>query len=1361
MIYELYRNYEFPIVGGRDIADDYFTVQVELSDNQTVDKQINKIQFQRTAKYSNSEYFHGKVKGFTPDGAPILAHNIPAYVYELYHEVFLRNETFECEVVSLPEHPDKEPYQIEDKYGIKYKFNDPDGLLVKGQILTCKITKLTPQYFSIQRVDQTVRLQFFEPDVLLEDANIRPLVAHFIKDFFMKRPEFEQARDELAAGRPVWLMTAANTVARHMPEWFLAGRLREQNRAYRNLLSSYTTILLHLLEGSSFLDAVPTEQRRALQQQLTDLVEGLEPFAFVLGLIARGQEDVFVEQLLNKLQRSGYIYHPARSFAVLMVIFRRHPDKVGNYLNRIFESIFGRDLDNWNREPFRSAFLEQFQIYVRQARTDIDALPLAETREAKNRIETVIIAIALQLLLSKNSDDNSRNWSMLYRYISLLRPVASEQLLSKAFLSLLGADIHSRISYEELRQPTMMMTRAMVLPAGEIMERIEGVHHYEGSRVLLSVSSDGLSLRPKDRPDITERAIPDGLMPWLAPQIYVNGVKGLSGRRLRALSDHNTWWHNIEDSLFEQDTVPETSATFKPLQGDSVYIVIDGVNDFNTRNPTFRCHVEDEGYESVTGVLACDQIVDYIVPRPPEAAWRCSNGHVRGFKAKVLTDDNDGNIYRFSLRELVNDYRDEVFKFTEEYVAKINAVTDNEYKALSAFGLGVLIERTPDMPELSDGDIIRFRLKAEDDSRYRGVFIDAVDDPYEAFTDNVAFERLMTSIGEEDGEGDESASFIRDVDEILSADDVREMIEVIRLRAIAEGDLVKAYDYLRFARLLALIIEDCRLAERLSAHATLLTMHQYFATNSRLDTDELAKVSEDSLNDPFLKMLRHRLELVSWLGHAEHNSELYTTVQTPGNELEGAIARMVFAYNMLQAGEGETSVANEIKQKIMDKLKVNNETKPGKYYGTESKYVEFKTSLVYPAVGPGEKMREAPEEQQRHILSRIAGLLNADGGRLYLGVNNEGYEVGMHDDFTYYSRHRMHVNNHEHRITDLDKLTVFLEDLINSSFPQRIARKIEVFIDDEAEKGVIGINIAQSLEPVFIDGRLYIRQSGQSTREYYGQAKEEFVREREELLMEKRRKARAEEASLAVDAEAGKETDAVAATVQSELSQPTGSDIVADGLDTPVIATSLWRPNVLHHYEADYVMPSGYLRFMKDNTVSYSKEDTYNDTGRDGCRLVLAISHELAHQYLVLGYKGEKMIRVPLDDISSKGDQIPQPLNDNDELIFAAIAHRDDAMVCVGVDSNDTAYMRGIKVSQIESGKLNGTPKRIHEAPISGTLTYEVVDSTALRGKISDCMGDKVGNRRFGISLRMKTTSPDYEERLSKVLLSECAPTTY
>ena len=113
------------------------------------------------------------------------------------------------------------------------------------------------------------------------------------------------------------------------------------------MLAAFRNSLLFLLEGSGYLNAVSAENRMSLRQRLTDMVESIDPYLDTLAVIARGDQDAYVESILDKLRRSGYLYHPAQQFAVLMLIFRLYPQKVADYLNRIFESIFGRDLENF------------------------------------------------------------------------------------------------------------------------------------------------------------------------------------------------------------------------------------------------------------------------------------------------------------------------------------------------------------------------------------------------------------------------------------------------------------------------------------------------------------------------------------------------------------------------------------------------------------------------------------------------------------------------------------------------------------------------------------------------------------------------------------------------------------------------------------------------------------------------------------------------------------------------------------------------------------------------------------------------------------------------------------------------------
>lgn len=1361
MIYQLDQYYTFPVCPG-NADDDFFTLEVEGPDGPAT-ATLAKLDFQKQPGYRQPRRIECRVRAFDENGLPVLGPAIATYVTELYADLHARNESFECMVVGVPANPSEEPYNVRDRHGIYFRIYEPEGMLAKGQRIRCKFKTLSGKRFELKRVDEKSKLPFLQPAELLESAGVSKLTAPLLLRMF-DREAFENVRAEINAGKSQWPLTAAAFVRDNLSEWFVTLQLGGYPGVTARLLADIKKVLLYLLEGSSYLNAAPREQRRAYQQTLTELVEGIDPYNRALDLITRGQDDDFVQKLFDKLQKSGYLYHPAKQFGAMMLIFRVSPAKVSSYLNRVFDSIFTRDLDNWKREPFRSAFVEQFQIYVRQMRRDIDSMPLAETREQKQRIETIITALALEMLLAGKDDVTARTRSLFYRYVSLLRPLNGEALLSKSFVSLLGAELPDRLEYSMLREPMMMMTQATVMPAGDIFKTIPGRFHYGNGTVDLTVSEGGIRLglsaeRSLREQGGVERVIPDGLMSWLKPQVYLNGIKGLSGAKLRSLADHNSWWKQIETALFQQTAPRKEITELRPaMREEEVWVTIDGVANPYDNDPRFLCHIEHEGIVESTGYIQRSQIVNYNMRQPSPACYRTPAGGNLGFYARVTDIEADGS-YRFSLVDQVNDYIQRVLNFSDEYLAVVTGANPMGYSAISSDGIGLYLhDDSGDERSFRPGDIVHFRLKSGSvQGNIVGYITETPTTEADHFDKTTAFTKLMNAIGEAQEEEPDEESMLDETQEFLSADTVREMIETMRFSAIANSDLIKAYDYLRFGRLLALTIGDQALADKLHTHAALLGQHQYYAANSRIDADQLGQLHAQLHNDPFLAMIYHRLEMVSWLGKPEKNQNLFATVGAPANELEGSIARMVLSYNMMQSHDDDDTIAASLKDRIMGKLNVNSETRRGTYYGRESKYLEFKTSLVYVATAPGEEMREDPAVQQAHILTRIAGLLNANGGTLYLGVNDEGYAVGLRDDFRYYERHKARIGSRYFDVRSMSNYCVFIEHLINVTFGETVARKIEISVDDKADKDVIVIAIKESLTPVFYQGRLFVRQSGEVTKEYFDQsAVDDFVAEREQQRLERMHMlaatAEAEAEKAAEAAQAAKAAEPAPAVTAEPAPQPAPQ---APAEPDNKVATSRWRPNVLHSYEDGYNEPEGYLYFTGETQIEFSRTDIYRDTDPD-CRLALAIPHDLADGQLILGYENERVVRVPLAEIYERGEKNPFSHSADYRLLFAAVASKDDLLLVMAADSNDTVWRRAFQVGLMEAGHVPNTPRRVNDNPTNYTAGYEIVDAS-VRDNFTSCMNERMAGRRFGETMRVKTTDARYADKMAQQV-EACRP---
>ncbi len=1360
MIYTIDQYYTFPVRPGNP-TDDFFVLEVDGPEGPDT-ANLAKLDFQKAPSYRPPRRIECRVRGIDEHGLPILGPAIASYVSELYSGIYARGESFECVVAGIPANPAEDPYNVRDRHGIYFRIYEPEVMLTKGQRIRCKFKTLRGKRFELLRVDEKSKLPFLQPAELVDNAGVGAATRPIILRMF-DRPAFETVRAEIEAGKSQWPLTAAALVRDNLSEWFVALQLDGYPGLTRRLLSDIKKVFLYLLEGSGFLNAAPREQRRVYQQLLTELVEGIDPYNRALNLITNGEDDDFVQKIFDKLQKSGYLYHPAKQFGAMMLIFRVYPAKVSSYLSRVFESIFTRDLDNWKREPFQSAFVEQFQIYVRQMRREIDSMPLAESREQKQRIETIITALALELLLAGKDEAMARTRSLFYRYVSLLRPLSGEALLSKSFLALLGAELPDRLEYSMLREPMMMMTQATVMPAGDIFKYLPNNFHYSNGTVDLTVNDSGISLcRSAERglrdEGGTERVVPEGLMSWLRPQIYLNGIKGLSGSKLRSLADHSSWWKQIETALFEQAVpVQEYTELRDAVRDEEVWITIDGVANAYDNDPRFLCHIEHEGIKEAKGYIQRSQIVNYNMRQPSPLCYTTPTGENLGFYAKVINIDADGN-YEFSLIDQVNAYIQDVLNFSDEYLAVVTGVNPQGYSAISRDGIGLYLRDDSGTDRhFSPGDIVHFRHQSgSTQGSIVGYITDTPTSEIDHFDKTTAFNKLMNAIGEAQEQTDDETILNDDIEELLPADAVRELIEIIRFSAIANSDLIKAYDYLSFGRLLALAIGDQALAGKLHTHAALLGQHQYYAANSRIDADQLEKLRSLLHNDPFLAMIFHRLEMVSWLGKPERNSALFATVGNPANELEGSIARMVLSYNMMQSQDDNDTIAASLKDRIMSKLNVNSETKRGTYYGRESKYLEFKTSTVYVATAPGEEMREDPAAQQAHILTRIAGLLNANGGTLYLGVNDEGYAVGLRDDFRYYERHKARIGTRYMDVRSMSNYCVFLEHLVNSTFGETVARKIEISADDKADKDVIVIAVKESLTPVFYQGRLFVRQSGEVTKEYFDQnAVDDFVAEREQQRLERMH-------MLAAAAEAEAEKNAAAAPAEAETAAapaaaaPTPEPEAAPTEPDNAVATSRWRPNVLHYYDEGYNEPEGYLYFTGENQIEFSKSDIYRET-EPGCRLALTIPHELRNGYLLLGYENERVVRVPLAEIYERGDQSVMNHSADYKLLFAAIAAKDDLLLVMAADSNNTVWRRAFQVGLMEQGHVSNIPRRVNDNPTNYTVGYEVVDASVSEN-FTSCLNEHMAGRRFGETMRVKTTDAHFADKMNRQI-EACRPT--
>lgn len=1357
------QTYEFDVVKTARPDEDFFRLTGRGGGGPEM--RLTKLKFQRAEPLPDTIVCRVR---YIDNNVPMLGHYLPQYVHRFYGTGAWQGREFDFTVRDT--RPDDNTFvTVEDNYGIRFKLREQASMLVPGQRVRCRFKRLTADHYVIERTDSEMRLPFISLDELLEKVGVDRRLAHVWLQSAPVAACMGDIIQEMRGGNATWVLTALQETSRNLSEWFVATDIRRHGARLHLLFETVRNIGLYLLEGSRFLKNLSERQRETVQRQLTGIVEGLDPCRKALEVLTEGCEVQFVENLMQKLGQSGYLYHPGRQLSMLMLILRTVPELIDRYLGRIFETIMGWNLHTWTAEPFRSAFVNQFEIYIRQAGHEIDRLPQAETQADNDRLEKIITALALRTLIGGKNEkdpDYRRNRCLFFRYNSLLRPAGSDELLDKSLLALMGQPLPLDYVYDNIKQPLMLATRAMV-PAPAELRRLRERHTLVCGPVKITVSADGISISRTDE-DSDSRVIPTSMMPWplMSPQVCLNNVSALNGSNIRQIDAHRRLWADIENSLFEnriQSAVGTERIVVKADVGDYVYITIEPNEVSGGDDPVWRCNIVDPAYTEGSGYIKRSEIVGYRLSQTDldrnrillYNAFIDPKGTPRVFNATVESVNPDGT-YNFSLLEEADSHADDVLRYDEYYHAVIANDNGYEYSCITETGYGMYLQRDDKTQVYRRGDVVVIQPINLHSAAHRLARIQGYAEENTRVDKIGAFETLLVSLGlqpfDDDCDGDTEFC---DEDEDLTHEEVAEIVRIFRFKALACKEIITAYDYLLYARLLSLAIGDHDMARRLNAHASMLRLHQFYARNSRIDADELEQFRPLIAGYPQLEIIFHRLEIVSWLGKTEMNNELWETINHSRNNLEDTLARLVLSYNMLPGGEVvDASVAKGLKSRIAALLGVNFERTNLKAYGRENQFVEFKSSIVYPARRNKNEKDEADPERQQHVILRIiASFLNSDGGTLYIGVNDQTRcEAGLFEDFEYYKNRKGRIGNHYYEIKTADNMCVFLENLVRATWGNLDAGKVQISVDEDASKDVIIVAVSQSLKPMKLDGRIYVRRSSSSVVLTEDEA-EDFIRERDELARRRHEDeyTAAEPAAVTPEETADSEPAPVRPAPAAETVHEASAPVTEHRLQT-----SRWRPNVLHNYQDGFVTPVAYLYLLNDDTMLLNRDDQYRDTEPD-CRLAMVLTDEEVRQgYLLMLFEEQRVLKVPLTEIMEKNENRPISYYHEVSLIFASIVMPDNGLMTVLSDTRGNLWRRITPVREIESAHLTSTPARITEtAGTDETVVAEIVSAAAMPG-LRQSFKSNLNNRQIGVTLHCGRDS----ERAGECLENEIARCT-
>ncbi len=1233
-------------------------------------------------------------------------------------------------------------YQIRDNHGFFFRLvHSGSPYLEPHDNITCRVEKIAGYKVKLRFVPQSARrhLKFFTVKQLSAAINHESL-GRLVERYLMFSPEWATVAEEYANKQGIWILRALAHIHATLDV------ATHPHKTLPNVLEGMVDVSLYLLEGCAFMRDVSDDERAKYQKVLEGYVNYYQTLLEAQKMVKAKRDEEFVENLLDKMRNSGYLYNPERNLALLMTIFALRPKSVDAYMTSILEIIIGGNHSNWMREPFRSAFLKQLESYVDLAKDRTDRASY-EDASGREMIIKMVQVLAIQQLMTLPADrkDLSLNRASLFRYLSYILPGITNRLAERAFRAV-SENIDARCEFG-WRDLDDLKGLAMKVSSHEIDGMpLQTSMMYEGNNTVLRIEGASLSVVPAIRQQHVRPVLPPGMLPWHNIQVFVNDrIDPLfpGETSYRKLSE---FWQKVEHSLFHYERPRTRRRKLRPHLGDEVDIVVDSVS---SDGKTFQCHISEDNLQG-TGTLELREIVPYNIEKLELRHFRDKDGNPYRLRAKVMNERADDS-FVFSMTSLVRNYTRETYGVGDNFICvlfkRLDKVADEVNGGFRPGWVGIS----------SDGDsvLVLVDYGQEYDIHKNDVvyasyhyitgkgqivlnfeqFYDQEVTHHQAFTNLLKYysehyQSGVESDAESQEEGDEPQAMPMD------QSSVAELIRVIDRQATMEESNITIYNYLAFCHLLSRMMGNEAMARYYSRRMSFLDMLKSFLDSGTVDLDNLNIDENDFVNYPRLKKEIMQLRVLSYFDHPERNGELWTLASETPSESVRSLAKLALLSNMAIEFKLSDEVRENVNREVSALLNIPLQLPTLVSFGKEEcQTLEFKSSYVCPA----DSLRPDPERQRDHIMQRIAGFLNSEtGGKLYIGVNNYGVASGLEVDLNYFEGSR-------------DRFDLRVRNDIHTQLGARANALVDAeWCDDRFEgnrhKDVYCLTIKPCPNGLEMNGYYWVRQ-GTSTHRV---DRSVFLQ-----ILEDRAEAARQRAMYPADPVAGSDGESQPAAAETageekeealaDATLDTGSsEAQAPQPSAPVdrsmyrtgessfahsFSTGHLRSNPRHDWErgVDDPIPSFYIHFLGDNLFKVSDEESYETDNS------LAVREEEKEGMLVAVYRNGHAIAVPMEEFHQRERDREYCRYRDEWLSFACVASMSDKLLIVYRYGNNL-YGRLESVSDLRAGSITDIPQPLTTADFDEVVGCEILNfdqSQPIRGLC------RVSSSQLGRSLDM------------------------
>lgn len=1226
----------------------------------------------------------------TSSGKIFISQNIDLLMRSYYHE----NEEVDFKIkLTLTD-----KYQLEDQYGLTAMMDRETNInAALTPRVRCRIMKFRQNYMEVKLVEV---LGAEKSEFSLSENDLQEIFEAIHQKILQEDTQKKEQTDESDTNPENDKKQEETDIASWNTENFRKLMLGDtpsdmfdvechrwisnisQNISQNQLQALLQNIRYHCLctlQSNLLLPRCKEAERILLEQRFTDVIELLSYYIQAIQILKEGKAEDTIEHILSTLAGCAYIYQPRKQFCIMQCIFMLDVSIMEKQIGKILSTLRKQEVYLWTRTPFQMQWLKLLQSYVDFTYAQTDKL----TSDPATK-ETMIQVLVTELMLSNHSThkiyDSQLIQALLYRLVSLMNVSDPNKTLQKAFRSLFTATEFDATLPFNCDDAFIIANMLCSQENNEPVENFESAK-FEGEQTILTVNEQTIAIQPKNlNKENLYLPLPSRMGLWHGLSIHLDEKPpvNLRGKVGTTIEYYKQLWMYINQSLFSNKRKSDSNKRRKLDIDDETSIII---TKQLAGQLMFECQVIEEGYECTGTLNVLEDVVPYY---PGEVSIKSFQYLDKPLVLRAYVKDiNPDGTYVFALSEMIEDYEEEVRVNDIFYNSRLTCLLNNRgadigrVPAISSEGLSVSVSPAQDMTveELRKGMIV----EVENISKGTNGYLNATyvrEAPESRFNAAEAFHQLMLGYSKKEiynplAEKDEWAA-----SHPLEPVYVSELMCIIEAKATLEEDNLKAYNYLNFCRLMAIILENKERISYYDSRLALLEILNDFAVLDKVDTSKIQHIAD---TDPELfdrnAILRHdfmQLRIIGCLDCEDHYEELYRWSCCNEDPQLQQLASLVLSHNFVKKS-GLLSQAVDILDKIRALLKLQKSSSNKKNYGKEDFHTEFKTSIIYPE----NSMRVDVQAQTKKIMQELCAFLNADGGHLYLGVSDIGYEMGLEEDL----KNQLFKGSR-------DKYEVYVNNQIVYYLGQTGAHYIHTHFDEDVKNAVLIIDVAPCPTPIAV-GNEYFERMGTSARKVNDNYRDKFLAIRQQRAQE-----------LAPHIEDKKTDSLMPETVpEKEIVKPVESAPVTD-----FIQTSRIRNNALHEYEEGWRPSTAVICLMGTDEYKVLDEDDWQDY-----RLKLAVHEDEEEGWLILVYESGRVCKVSVEELLQRERGRVFKRNADEKLIFASIATNADS-VCVGfIDGKNNRYVRFDDVERFGQSKMQGDGTLPMDVPNSGVHYVEVI----------------------------------------------------